>query len=195
MRSRFPHCGRNGRRRSGIVKARLCRPWGWRPAAFRQSAAQGAAADVAYVETVRGRVVASAQGGPTLLDALDIISDPTRLDLQAEQRAAYLPLPNAQGRTVEGAAASFDFRIRRDGGKRQGDRCHLGDVRRTGGLDLPGRLRHPEHRPHDGQCPSATEHQGRRSWDEADPQDSALGRHAADDFGDLRPQHGAAGPR
>src|SRR6266496_3008174 len=40
-------------------------------------------ADVAYVAEVSGRVVASSQGKPTLLDALDIISDRTRLDLQA----------------------------------------------------------------------------------------------------------------
>jgi hypothetical protein len=47
------------------------------------SAAQETAADVAYVEEVNGRVVASSQGKPTLLDALDIISDRMRLDLQA----------------------------------------------------------------------------------------------------------------
>jgi hypothetical protein len=47
------------------------------------SAAQETAADVAYVAEVSGRVVAFAQGKPTLLDALDIISDRTRLDLQA----------------------------------------------------------------------------------------------------------------
>ena len=40
-------------------------------------------ADVAYVAEVSGRVVASSQGKPTLLDALDVISDRTRLDLQA----------------------------------------------------------------------------------------------------------------
>jgi len=46
--------------------------------------ARGAEAvtDVAYVEDVSGRVVASAQGKPTLLEALDVISDRTRLDLQ-----------------------------------------------------------------------------------------------------------------
>jgi len=38
--------------------------------------------DVAYVEEVRGRVIVSSEGTPTLLDALDIISDRTRLDLQ-----------------------------------------------------------------------------------------------------------------
>ena len=39
--------------------------------------------DVAYVESVRGRVVASAQEAPTPLDTLDIIGDRTRLDLSA----------------------------------------------------------------------------------------------------------------
>jgi hypothetical protein len=46
--------------------------------------ARGAEAvtDVAYVQEVSGRVVASAQGKPTLLEALDVVSDRTRLDLQ-----------------------------------------------------------------------------------------------------------------
>jgi hypothetical protein len=39
--------------------------------------------EVAFVMEVTGRVVAFPQGKPTLLDALDIISDRTRLDLQA----------------------------------------------------------------------------------------------------------------
>ena len=47
------------------------------------AAAEDTANDVAYVAEVSGRVVASSQGKPTLLDALDIISDRTRLDLQA----------------------------------------------------------------------------------------------------------------
>jgi hypothetical protein len=47
------------------------------------SAAQGTDSDVAYVEAVSGRVVASAQENPTLLDVLDVISDRTRLDLTA----------------------------------------------------------------------------------------------------------------
>ncbi len=45
--------------------------------------AQGAAADVAYVESVNGRAVALVQGKPTLLDVLDIIDDRTRLDILA----------------------------------------------------------------------------------------------------------------
>jgi hypothetical protein len=47
------------------------------------SAAQGTATEVAYVEAVNGRVVAAAQGKPTLVGVLDIISDRTQLDLQA----------------------------------------------------------------------------------------------------------------
>lgn len=68
----------------GIVNAALvCSAIGLAGGGISQSAAQGAATDVAYVEAVRGRVVASSQGSPTPLDALDIISDPTRVDLQA----------------------------------------------------------------------------------------------------------------
>jgi hypothetical protein len=69
---------------TGIVNAVLvCSAIGLAGGGISQSAAQGAATDVAYVEAVRGRVVASSQGSPTPLDALDIISDPTKVDLQA----------------------------------------------------------------------------------------------------------------
>jgi len=47
-------------------------------------AAQNAASEVAYVETVSGRVVALAQGKPTLLDVLDPVRDGTALTLQAD---------------------------------------------------------------------------------------------------------------
>ena len=40
-------------------------------------------AEVAYVSEVSGRVVAFEQGKPTLLDALDVVGDQTRLDLLA----------------------------------------------------------------------------------------------------------------
>src|SRR5262245_8786958 len=46
-------------------------------------AAQEAATDAAYVEAVRGRVIAFARGTPILVDTLDIISDRTRFDLLA----------------------------------------------------------------------------------------------------------------
>jgi hypothetical protein len=39
--------------------------------------------EVAYVSEVSGRVVALMQGRPTLLDALDVVTDQTRLDLLA----------------------------------------------------------------------------------------------------------------
>jgi hypothetical protein len=48
------------------------------------SAAQEAATNVAYVETIRGRVVAFARGTPVLLSALDVIGDRTRIDLLAD---------------------------------------------------------------------------------------------------------------
>jgi hypothetical protein len=47
-------------------------------------AAEDGASEVAYVETVSGRVVAFAQGKPTLLDVLDLVRDGTALTLQAD---------------------------------------------------------------------------------------------------------------
>src|SRR5262245_37756199 len=51
-------------------------------AAAQDNVAQGNVAGVAYVEDVSGRVVAFSAGKPVLLDALDVVSDRTRLDLQ-----------------------------------------------------------------------------------------------------------------
>ena len=48
------------------------------------SAAQEPAADVAYVASVSGRVVALVRGNPSLLDTADVISDRTRLDVLAK---------------------------------------------------------------------------------------------------------------
>jgi hypothetical protein len=45
--------------------------------------AQEPAADVAYVASVSGRVVASVRGTPSLLDTATVISDRTRLDVLA----------------------------------------------------------------------------------------------------------------
>jgi hypothetical protein len=68
-----------------VVAAALC--WSVIAVGLGSDPAHAAATetptDVAYVEEVRGRVVASSQGAPALLDALDIINDRTRLDLQA----------------------------------------------------------------------------------------------------------------
>src|SRR5262245_37456357 len=47
-------------------------------------AAQDSASEVAYVETVSGRVVAFAKGKPILLDVLDLVRDGTALTLQAD---------------------------------------------------------------------------------------------------------------
>jgi hypothetical protein len=47
----------------------------------RAHAANEAELDVAYVEEVNGRVVAFSQGRPTLLEALDVINNGTRLDI------------------------------------------------------------------------------------------------------------------
>ena len=57
-----------------------------------QSAAQEAATGAAYVESVDGRIVAFSRGKPVLLDALDVLSDRTRLDLQvnSEVRLCHL---------------------------------------------------------------------------------------------------------
>jgi hypothetical protein len=76
------------------------------------SAAQEAATDVAYVEEVSGRVVASSQGNPALLDALDIISDRTRLDLQANSELRICHYRTHQLLTLKGPLRAS---ISRDG--------------------------------------------------------------------------------
>jgi hypothetical protein len=50
---------------------------------FSPAAAQEPAADVAYVVSVSGRVVASTGGTPGLLDSAAVIGDRARLDLMA----------------------------------------------------------------------------------------------------------------
>ena len=56
------------------------------------SAAQEATIEVAYIEAVNGRVVALSRGKPVLLEALDTLSERTRLDLQinSEVRICHL---------------------------------------------------------------------------------------------------------
>lgn len=66
------------------------------------SAAQEIAADVGYVEDVSGRVVAFSQGKPTLLDALDVVSDRTRLDLQANSELRICHYPTHKLLTLKG---------------------------------------------------------------------------------------------
>ena len=50
---------------------------------FSLGIGQASGAEVALVESVSGRVVAFAAGKPALLDALDVVSEGTQLDLQA----------------------------------------------------------------------------------------------------------------
>jgi hypothetical protein len=66
------------------------------------ASAQQAEVDVAYVEDVSGQVVAFAQGKPILLNALDIISDRTRLDLQANSVLRICHYPTRQFLTLKG---------------------------------------------------------------------------------------------
>ncbi len=59
-------------------------------------------AEVAYVEDVSGRVVAFTNGKPVLLDALDVIGDRTRLDLQANSELRICHYPTRQLLTLKG---------------------------------------------------------------------------------------------
>jgi hypothetical protein len=71
-------------------------------AAAQDNVAQGNVADVAYVEDVSGRVVAFSAGKPTLLDALDVVSDRTRLDLQANSELRICHYQTRQLLTLKG---------------------------------------------------------------------------------------------
>ena len=72
------------------------------PAPESPSAAQ--ATDVAYVEAVSGRVVAFAHGSPALVDALDVISDQTRLDLLANSELRVCHYRTQRFVTLKGPA-------------------------------------------------------------------------------------------
>jgi hypothetical protein len=63
---------------------------------------QSAAGPVAYVEAVRGRVIAMSRGTPHLLDALDSIGDRTRLDLQTNSELRICHYPSGQLLTLRG---------------------------------------------------------------------------------------------
>lgn len=76
------------------------------------AAGQQDPAEVAYVEDVSGRVVAFANGKPTLLDALDVIDDRTRLDLQANSELRICHYPTLQLLTLKGPLRAS---ISRDG--------------------------------------------------------------------------------
>jgi hypothetical protein len=66
------------------------------------SAAQEAATDVAYVETVRGRAIAFARGTPVLLSALDVIGEQTRIDLLADSELCVCHHRTQQFLTLKG---------------------------------------------------------------------------------------------
>jgi hypothetical protein len=88
-------------------------------AAARASAQQDTT-DVAYVEDVSGRVVAFAQGKPILLNALDIISDRTRLDLQGNSELRICHYPTRQFLTLKGPLKAS---ISRDGVMGENDKA------------------------------------------------------------------------
>src|SRR5262245_28647641 len=60
------------------------------------------ATEVAFVENVCGRVVAFAAGKPALLEALDVVSDGTRLDLQANSELRICHYQTRQFLTLRG---------------------------------------------------------------------------------------------
>ena len=72
---------------------------------------QASGAEAALVEGVSGRVVAFAAGKPTLLDDLDVVSDGTRLDLQANSELRICHYKMRQFLTLRGplrASISLD---------------------------------------------------------------------------------------
>ena len=72
---------------------------------------QASGAEVALVESVSGRVVAFAAGKPALLDALDVVSEGTQLDLQAHSELRICHYKMRQFLTLRGplrASISLD---------------------------------------------------------------------------------------
>ena len=63
---------------------------------------QASGAEVALVESVSGRVVAFAAGKPALLDALDVVSEGTQLDLQANSELRICHYKMRQFLTLRG---------------------------------------------------------------------------------------------
>ena len=63
---------------------------------------QASGAEVALVESVSGRVVAFAAGKPALLDALDVVSEGTKLDLQANSELRICRYKMRQFLTLRG---------------------------------------------------------------------------------------------
>jgi len=72
-----------------------------------QSAAQEAAAEVAYIESVNGRVVGFSRGKPVLLEALDTLNERTRLDLQINSEVRICHLRTHRVLTLTGPARAL----------------------------------------------------------------------------------------
>jgi hypothetical protein len=92
---------------------------------------QASGAEVALVESVSGRVVAFAAGKPTLLDALDVVSEETQFGPAGEHRSADLPLQDAPvflapraaaGTATTGAGTGLQKRSRSADGDRSSRR-------------------------------------------------------------------------
>jgi hypothetical protein len=67
-------------------------------------AAQEASRDVAFVETVTGRVVAFASGAPTLLSPSEVITNRTRVDVLANSELRLCHYQTSRFFTVKGPA-------------------------------------------------------------------------------------------
>jgi hypothetical protein len=67
-------------------------------------AAQEASRDVAFVETVTGRVVAFASGAPTLLSPSEVITNRTRVDVLANSELRLCHYQTTRFLTVKGPA-------------------------------------------------------------------------------------------
>ena len=67
-------------------------------------AAQEASRDVAFVETVTGRVVAFASGAPTLLGPSEVITNRTRVDVLANSELRLCHYQTSRFLTVKGPA-------------------------------------------------------------------------------------------
>jgi hypothetical protein len=75
-------------------------------------AAAQEAVEVGFVENVSGRVVALAAAKPTLLDALDVVTDGTRLDLQPNRELRICHYQMRQYLTLRGPVRAS---VSRDG--------------------------------------------------------------------------------
>jgi hypothetical protein len=72
-----------------------------------RSAAQEAATEAAYIEAVNGRVVGFSGGKPVLLEALDTLSERTRLDLQINSEVRICHLRTNRLLTLRGPARAL----------------------------------------------------------------------------------------